>query len=342
MRDSIDRYHASGDSLHLSTTLADLGWFIESGNPHDSRLVDIWQRSVDAAQASGSGGLHAEFLLSLAHTELRFGQRTQAAEHFGQSLELCCAAGGNPDDTGIFWTMSSLCMVDGPRALAIIKDYLYAQQQLADPRGIAAATYFIGTVYQEGEPRDHEQARQYFEQSLAMWRELGVIITRYGSGGVARNLLALGQSQHFLGQQAQAIACYDESLRLCQEHKHNDFLVALHLARGFAHLQNGSLDRADEDFRIPLASAEADRDEAKAIALAGLGEIAQLRGDIARAGKLLGCAAQTAPDIHLGVYSWRADYEALIAAAQTRLSDPVFAAAWAEGQTLVLDKVLYS
>ncbi len=339
MQESANLYSASRDSLYLSTTLADLAWLIEDQNPKDARLVGLWRKAVEAAHASGSGGLEAEFSLNLGNIELSLGDRAQAAEHFGQALELCCAADGDTEDKGgIYWTILSLCKVDSPRALTIIERYLQGKQQLADKHGVPAGTYFLGVILQEGTAHDHEQSREHFEQSLRLWRELGVIITRYGYGGVTRNLLALGQANHFLGQDQRAVDCFDECIRLCAEFKHDEFLTMLHMSRGCAKLQLSELDQAEADFHSTWKHALAWMNADKAMAIAGLGEVAQRRGQAALSAKLLGWAANQAHEIHSGTYSWRANYEALIAAARERLSDPTYAAAWAAGQKLSLDE----
>ncbi len=246
--------------------------------------------------------------------------------------------GDTDDKAGIYWTVLSLCKVDSARASTVIKGYLQGKQTLADKRGIAAGTYFWGVILQEGDTPDHVQSRQYFEQSLLLWRELGVTITRYGYGGVTRNLLALGQVYHLLGQDQRTIECFDESLRLCDEFKHDEFLVMLFMSRGYAKLQLSELDQASVDFSSAYENTLEWMIADKAIAIAGLGAVAWQRGQTELSAKLLGCAAKQAHEIQSGMYSWRTDYEGVIVAARERLSDPTFAAAWATAQKLSMDE----
>ncbi len=68
--------------------------------------------------------------------------------------------------------------------------------------------------------------------------------------------------------------------------------------------------------------------------IAGLGEIAWQRKQIEASAKLSGCASGAEKEIGLQAYNWRADYQRLITAARERLTDPAYAAAWAEGEKL--------
>ena len=50
-----------------------------------------------------------------------------------------------------------------------------------------------------------------------------------------------------------------------------------------------------------------------------------------------GHASTVEKEVHIGSYNWRLPYKQQLADARARLADPVYAAAWAEGQALTLE-----
>ena len=119
-------------------------------------------------------------------------------------------------------------------------------QQADDKHGVATGLYWSGMTFQDGESHDYAQARQYFEEALPLWRELGIAVMSHGS--LALTLIDLGQCYHFLGEDQRAKVCQDEAIQLSQAVDNKHFLSSAYLYRGYAYLGMHALDLAEADF----------------------------------------------------------------------------------------------
>lgn len=146
MLESIQRYSDAGEQDYLSTALADLAWLIEARDPRDARLVPLWRRSVQSANAAGDADAQSEFLYMLGLAEMAAGDSAQAGEHLAQSLQIGCDMGSKG---GIEPAAMALREVDPARAEIILKAYLSSKQEAGDQEGIAEATHFLELVQQD-------------------------------------------------------------------------------------------------------------------------------------------------------------------------------------------------
>ena len=121
-QESIALHTASGSQMNLATTLADLAWSSEPADAGAPQVLELWRRAVAAAREADNRGLVSEFLSAQADAELIAGDRSQAAEHFEQSLTIACEM---DSAVGIQHVLVRLWGVDEARAQSAIKGYLF-------------------------------------------------------------------------------------------------------------------------------------------------------------------------------------------------------------------------
>ncbi len=124
-QESIALHIASGNHMHLATTLADLAWSADPSDAGAPHVLDLWRRAVAAAQAADNRGFVSEFLSAQADAELAAGDRIQAAEHYGQSLNIACEM---DSVVGIQHVLVRLWNIDEARARSAISGYLLNKQ----------------------------------------------------------------------------------------------------------------------------------------------------------------------------------------------------------------------
>jgi hypothetical protein len=135
---------------------------------------------------------------------------------------------------------------------------------------------------------------------------------------------------------------FAESLSLLREADSNEWAEMVLIHTGYIALVQEDAERAAACFRECLTLWQIAGDPSfLPIMLAGMAEVAKVQEKTQRAGQLFGAAVQFE---ELTTYgrppSERIDYERLVAAARTQLADPIFAAAWAEGQTMTMEEAI--
>ncbi len=225
-------------------------------------------------------------------------------------------------------------------ALRMAEALLARQHKLGPSVVLALALHQLGRMcINTGRYQD---AARFLDEALELWARLGEV---QGVGiGTRWSLLDRGQAARFMGDKALAIACFGESLRLLAT---DPFHIYPLLARGQARFEFADLDGALEDYRACLRQAVGDPDGWRhfiVYCLAGIGEVAYLRGDIVGAAKLWAACA-TFYDKWKTVETFGQPHQAIqfqrvMAAALQRRDDPVFAAAWKQGNVLKFDEMI--
>jgi predicted ATPase len=182
---------------------------------------------------------------------------------------------------------------------------LRLMREVDDKPGIALSLGFLGSLfYRQGR---YAEARPRFEESLRIWREMG----SYSYSAWSLYTLGYVALRQYEGQHAAALLA--ESLALCRE---------LGEAHGLARC------------------------------LAGLAEVAQAAGELERAARLFGATAArlaasgryledtlAEPSGRVPITS-QAEFERQVAAVRAAMGDDAFAAAWAEGHALPLERAI--
>ena len=222
---------------------------------------------------------------------------------------------------------------------------------------------------------DFNSARQRFEESLAIFREigdkkyivwetirLGIAFTYLEdsrgltlleeSVALARQagdkfvlgsaLLCLGECWRLLKDDAKAVACYEESLRWARGSSPAFQLCAA--LDNFANvaLHQGKIQQAENLILESLTlSKEANMDLDMLYALIPMGGVAIALGRYERAARLLGAVAGALQFFGIELQPTdRADWERNITDVRTKLSTATFNAAWNEGCALTLEEAV--
>ncbi len=187
------------------------------------------------------------------------------------------------------------------------------------------------------ERSDYSAARTVLEESLAIRRKLGA------KAELADVLNQLGTVAHGQHDEQQALALYEESLRLLRETGSRDFpMVVFNL--GSVLQSQGKNERASGLFLEGITLArEIGDDHLIAWGLACLGGVAGGQGESRRAARLLGAAEAWRNSVGEDLSSWPyilADYARWDETARAQLGEQAFSAARAEGRTMTLDEAV--
>lgn len=326
-------FRQTGDGWHLYETLTQMALAAQAWGD-EARGDELTRELIALSEEVGEIQVRRAILGDLGGMALLRGRPGEARAYLAQSLEIALEIG---DRNALYWGLTTLCNVDHPRALVIAQEYLARQQREGDQEGVACALYYLGIVLQDGGDFDYAQSRDVLEQSLALWRELGVTCAPYG--GTARVLINLGQAFRFQGDSERAAACYTEAIRLARAEGDRYILRPALLFHAYAMLTLGrpvgALASAGEVIR--MCRGPAGRPDS-AMALAVISEVAWRNGQTRLSARLSGAASAQADIIRTGPHNWRVDYERFMSVARQRCDDPAYANAWEEGRQAPLDQ----
>jgi predicted ATPase/DNA-binding CsgD family transcriptional regulator/tetratricopeptide (TPR) repeat protein len=306
----------------------------------------VWLDRLEADYAN----LRAALGWAVAHGEREIGCRLASALHWFWRIR-------GPFGDGRRWTEALLADAEGvpPAVRAVL---LTRAADLATTRGeleravewheaglalaralgdrpiLAEALGWCGNTV--GIAGKHDLAQDYFEQAIALARELSDLRwTTY-----CRCLLAM--VEYHRGDFARATTLFHESNAACRT-EHIVWPIAFNLlVMGHIAAGQGDLDRADALIRESLARSRAIGDHRTfAAALAELAWTAAARGDPGRGARLCG-AVEALLDV-TGVKPVplaQASYERALATARERLGEAGFAVARAAGRALSPHEVL--
>jgi len=228
-----------------------------------------------------------------------------------------------------------LYIADPDTAQEKFKEAVEYARRAEDGWVLAFALKGLGAAF---ERFDYAAARPVLEESLAIWREVGVL------EGIADALNQLGTVAHGLGDNDQAIILYKESLTLFRkiESKTSIAMVLDNLGESYQACVDNEM--AARLFREAIIlEQEIDYYHGIAWSLSGLGGVAGGQHKPKRAARLLGAAAAWRKSVGEDLSSWPyvlTDYDRWLATARAQLSEEVFEAAYAEGQVMTLDEAV--
>jgi non-specific serine/threonine protein kinase len=220
------------------------------------------------------------------------------------------------------------------RAAALLDESAGIFRDVGDSGGLAYALVVLGlVVLYQGDPA---RARQLLEESVARFR------ADDNTWGVALALRNLGEVATTEGDLATRRALLEESVRLVREVGDNwGLALALNNAGDVVRGQ-GDAGQAAHLFAESLALfRELGDKQGIAWCLAQMAGAAAAAGQAERAARIFGAVAALLESIAARLDPVdRAEYAHSVAAVRAQLSEPAFAAAWAEGAALSLDAIL--
>ena len=229
-----------------------------------------------------------------------------------------------------------LTMVQGDydHAVALQEEAMSVYQELGHKKGVSASLRELGFMaYEQG---DYERAGRLHEQSLALARELGTAF------GIAWSIRALADAVREQGDLKRATTLLEESLALSRGEEHAWNIVHTLASLGSVACEAGEYARA---LRLYEESLELGRrmglNHTIMLCLEGLARVAVAQGKMERAARLCGATAVLREE-----RGWplppakRTEHDRTVAAAREAVGEEVFAAAWAKGRALPLEKVI--
>jgi non-specific serine/threonine protein kinase len=291
-----------------------------------------WLTAALAAARTASAALQAKALYGqgmLTHYQDEYGQ---AAALFGESLALCRQSG---DRTGAARAITGLALSardggDYPTARTMYEESLALYRELGDRHNTALVFERLGiTGVAFG---DYAVARAWYEQGLPLAQALGArsILARIWMG---LGFVKLGERDY-----AGARAALDEGLAMFRDLGDRQYEArCLHGLAQVALAEHDDLGARTLFGEALALHGEFGRRQFTGWALEGLAMIAVHQGQLTSAARLLGAAE--ALDLQPGFPLFRYSETAHLAVEAT-LTPAEYQAAWEEGHTMPLDRLL--
>lgn len=297
-------YQELDDRKGIAALLNNLG-IIEDTQAHYGRATDLYQQSLSLKRELDDRWGMTTSLGNLGRLALQQGQFDRAVALYEESLALSRELGDMGSVALSLNNLGEVLLLQGEyeRATALLEESVTLAREVGDKRGLAFALNNLGEVaFRQGE---HERARTSFEESLRLRRELE------NKEGIAVSLSGLGDVSLARGEHRRAARMYLESLSLLRASNDTALVVPiLEQVAAFVGVARGPAPTADRGASIHAARF--------------FGAASSLRDTL------------TAP---LPPAS-RAAYERAVDTARRAVGDNVFARAWAEGQTLSLERAI--
>jgi predicted ATPase len=308
----------------------------------------FYHESMDLRRGVGNlGAIHAS-LVCLGQVAQGEGDYQAARALYEELLRLEHERGNR---AGV--AVSLVCLADVarqqkelPRAAALCRESLALWRELGNKEELCTALLCAGSL--AALRGDYEEARSHDEEWLAIERAWG------NQPGIAHALKGLGEVARLQKDYGRAAILYGESLALWQELGNSERLCELRANLGYLAADQGDWGQARADFLESLTGhREAGNQQGVALCLAGLAVVAGGRGECERATRLFGAAealheappspglvAADQADHDRYVAAARAGLEEYVAAARAGLDEATFAAAWAQGQAMSLERAV--
>jgi len=180
---------------------------------------------------------------------------------------------------------------------------------------------------------DFGAARVLYEESLAIWRDVG------DRWGVALSLHNLGRAAYRQGDWAAARTLFEESLAICRELGDTQGIAVALTNLGFVAFSRGDYASAPALFEEGLTMQQELGDKRRiAYSLEGFAFLTLAQGKAQRAARLVGAAEALRESIGAPLPPIdRADYERMVASVRSALGDDLYATAWEEGRGMTLE-----
>jgi predicted ATPase/class 3 adenylate cyclase len=205
---------------------------------------------------------------------------------------------------------------------------------LGDAWGMAMSLCDLGNIVSD--QGDYATATTLYEKGLALHRDLG------DTRGIASTLNALGRVALRQGDYARATTLFQESLALSSEVGAKQGIAQALGSLGQAAYRQGDHPQAQAYFRRSLILRRELGGEWSIVrGLVAMAAVAEVAGQWERVTRLLGTIAAfiAASGVQLEPV-YRAEFERGTAAARAALGPAAFAAAWAAGEALPLDRAV--
>jgi DNA-binding CsgD family transcriptional regulator/Tfp pilus assembly protein PilF len=228
----------------------------------------------------------------------------------------------------------ALFLNDKARARAFLDQGLSYSRRTGDLRELGDLLSSLGwALTVRG---DYAEAEAAFRESVDLSLQAG----HRGSAAWAFN--GLGNLALRRGAFDEALANHQKGLDLFAAERDEQGVAFALTAFGLLYLQRGDLERATASYRDSLAAYRALKSAGGvAAALDGLALVAIAQGDDRRAARLFGVAQATHSEPIVGVTALnREQRDATVAAVRDRLGEAAFAAAWAAGRALTVDRAV--
>lgn len=237
-------------------------------------------------------------------------------------------------------TFVALERIDSVNALRLAEERLVRQRQVGSSVMLALALGDLGCIHLHME--HYESAACLLDEALQLWSRLGEVP---GDGiGKRWTLTVRGLVAHFLGDSGLAVACFSESIQLFAADPGCTYPL---LGRGQVRFELGELTGALEDYRTCLRSTTGDPyfwHQLIVNCLAGVAEVACLQGNVPTAARLLAQSAALGidwiPRTASGNEIASVQFARMMAVAGQYREDPVFEAAWQQGESLTLEEAI--
>ncbi len=323
-------------TLVRASALNSAAYFAFRLSAPEMAITMLQESRAISLELGAAGELHLILSLGFLGGGLLAQDSQTARQMLDESLALARAAG----DT---WQLAYVLKLHGDfaghhgdynSAIAFYRESKARYQQLGDRLYSAIPTSNLGWVlYLLG---DYRAARPIFAEALAIFQIAGA------KPLAAYQLKNLGYVAHLQGDFQQARICFEESLTLYREIGSRSDVAKALSDLGITLVHQGEHARATvlltEAYTLSQITNES---VTSAMCLMGLASsqphpvrTVTLLGAILSAWELSGKTIQT-----IGPY-FSAEYEYILQAAQSALSDVVFASAWGEGRQMTLDEAI--
>jgi predicted ATPase len=292
-------------------------------------MTEGWQWLKRALDLGARGPVRVKVVYGLSILAFTVGGHSTLASLAAESLSLARAS-GNPRLMALALLAAANAahhQREFDRAIALGEEGLARAREAKE--WALAADALQNLAMAAGFQGDLARAKSSFTEALALAREMG------DQRMIAWQLNNLGWTLHLEGDDETARALCEESVSIVRKLGGGADAQTLH-SLGDIVLQQGDLARAAGFFRESLEVAHrAGYRMVIPYCLEGIGAVEAMSGRPAAAARLYGAAAALREAINILLSpDERGDYERKVAAARAAASEPVFAAAWAEGRAM--------
>jgi tetratricopeptide (TPR) repeat protein len=219
-------------------------------------------------------------------------------------------------------------------ALALLEQSLAGMRAAHDDWGLSFTLNRCGLVALEA--RDYERAWVYYQESLEIRRCIG------NQHEITASLSNLGEVARLQGDYKRAAALYEEALEIAEQHSVIAYTAEAQNNLGYTVYHLGDYERALNLFTKGVVQLQTLGIKHSLLAgLAGIGCVWTARGQVREATRVFSVVDREIAYSGISlVLTDQADYSAGVESVKALQSTDVFAAAWAEGQTLTLHETL--
>jgi predicted ATPase/class 3 adenylate cyclase/uncharacterized protein HemY len=335
LEESLALFRELGDKFGIAWMLSNLGILARFQGDYSQARVLLEESLILRRKLGDKSGI--AWMLSNLGILARFqGDYSQARVLLEESLSQYRELGDKDNSAWVLGELGILARFQGDydQAKALLEESLAQLRELGDKADSAWMLSNLGILVRL--QSDYDQAKAMLEESLSRFRELG------DKDNCAWMLGQLGSLARLQGDYGQARVLLEESLSQSRElgDKADSAweLSELGILAQLLSDYDQARDLLEESLRL---RRELGDKAGIASCLEGMAEGANIQGDPERAAWLFGAAEALRvaiggplPPVE------RASHEQAVATARAQLGEQAFAAAWQEGRTMPLDKII--